>query len=250
MIKPSTPWIAYAKPNPQAYLRLFCLPYAGGAASIYREWSLLLPQTIEVWPIQLPGRESRIRESSINRVTPLVEAITSALIPYLDKPFAIWGHSMGALLAFEVVRQLRRENHKEPVHLFVSAHRAPQRPNLFPLIHQLPDVEFVRELRQLNGTPDEVLQHEELMELLLPVLRNDFTLVETYSYKEEPPLNCSLSAFGGLQDHKVHSDEVKAWAEQTKNTFRVRMFPGDHFFLHQHRTQLLSLLVQDLKPYF
>lgn len=245
----STPWIAYSRSHSQAHFRLFCLPYAGGAASIFRDWPLYLPGDVEVCPVQFPGRESRIREQPIERTDLLVEAILSALRPYLDKPFALLGHSMGAMLSFEMVRQLRRENYPQPVHLFVSAHRAPQRPNRIPPIHQLPEDAFVRELRQLNGTPEEVLQNRELMQLLLPVLRSDFTLVETYTYADEEPLNCSISAFGGLQDSQVSSEELKAWKEQTKNGFKLRMFPGDHFFLHQHRTQLLSFITQDLKQF-
>lgn len=250
MTKPVlTPWIAYTRSNSQARIRLFCLPYAGGAASMFRDWSAHLPGTIEVCPIQLPGREGRIRERPVEQSDDLVEAMVTALRPHLDKPFAFWGYSMGALLSFELARRLRRENLMEPVHLFVAAHRAPQRPNRIPPIHQLPEAAFVRELRQLNGTPEEVLGNEELMQLLLPVLRSDFTLVETYAYRDGEPLNCSISAFGGLQDHQVSSDELKAWAEQTRNGFKLRMFPGDHFFLHQHRTQLLSFIAQDFRQF-
>lgn len=250
MTKPVlAPWIAYARPNPQAQLRLFCFPYAGGAASIFREWSVYLPNTIEVCPVQYPGREGRIRERAMKQSHELVVAIAAALRPYLDKPFAFWGHSMGALLSFEVVRQLRREKQPEPIHLFVSGHRAPHRPNQVPPIHQLPEDEFIKELGELNGTPEEVLRNKELMELLMPVLRSDFTLVETYTYEQDAPLTCTISAFGGLQDHKVSSEDLKAWVEQTTGSFRLRMFPGDHFFLHPHRTQLLSFTTQDLMPY-
>jgi medium-chain acyl-[acyl-carrier-protein] hydrolase len=164
----------------------------------------------------------------------------------LDVPFALFGHSLGALVSFELARQLRKLGLPDLVHLFVSGHRAPQIPRPGPLTHQWPDAEFVAELRRLNGTPEEVLQHAELMALLLPVLRADFAIIETYSGSDEEALDCPISAFGGLQDSEASYDEVAAWREQTRGLFKVRMLPGDHFFLHSARAQILRAISQDL----
>lgn len=244
----SDPWIASLRPKPAAALRLFCFPYAGGGASIFRGWAAALPPAVEVYPVQLPGRENRLRERPFTQISPLVEALADALRPYLDRPFAFWGHSMGALISLELARQLRREKGPDPVHLFVSAYSAPQIPP-DSAIHRLPEAAFVEELRRLKGTPEAVLQHAELMQLMLPLLRADFALVETYGYVHEDPLDCPISAFGGLEDDGVSYDDLMAWREQTRSAFKLRMFPGDHFFLHANRAQLLQVVSQGIVPH-
>jgi medium-chain acyl-[acyl-carrier-protein] hydrolase len=157
-------------------------------------------------------------------------------------PFAFFGHSMGALISFELARQLRRQHAPGPIALFVSAHRAPQRPAPNPPVHSLPQDEFVEELRRLNGTPEAVFQDAELMQLLLPTLRADFAVCETYTYMPEEPLECPILAFGGLQDHEVSRDDLAAWRAQTHRTFKLRMVPGDHFFLHSARASLVCVV--------
>ena len=246
-ISTSSSWTPFYRPKAkQARLRLFCFPYAGGGASVFRDWAESLPAIVEICPIQLPGRENQIRERAFDKFHALVTALSFAIQPYLDIPFAFWGHSMGALISFELARQLRRENKPQPHHLFVSAYKAPQLPDSAFQIHKLPDKEFIKELRRLNGTPEEVLQNAELMQLMLPILRADFTLVETYRYTVEEPLDCSISAFGGLQDDVVNNNDLEAWNEQTLQTFNLRMFPGDHFYLRSYRRHLLSVVSQDL----
>jgi len=150
-------------------------------------------------------------ERPFTQLSPLIETLAQALAPLLDKPFAFFGHSLGALVSFELVRRIRRQYGVHPVRLFVSAGRAPQIPHRGRPIHTLPDKEFLMELRRLNGTPSELLGHEELMEIMLPVLRADFAVYETYLYSTEPPLNCPISAFGGLQDHEVSDSDLEAW---------------------------------------
>lgn len=240
-------WIALRNPNPQARLRLFCFPYAGTGAAIFRAWPEGLPADIEVCPIQLPGRATRLTETPFNRLSPLVQALCPALVPLLDKPFAFFGHSLGALVAFELARQLRRQSGVQPVRLFVSAARAPQIPLRHRPIHALPEAEFLLELRRLNGIPGKVLQHAELMQLMLPMLRADFSVFETYVYSTEPPLNCCISSFGGLQDHRVTRDDLEAWRDQTNASFSLRMFPADHFFMNTTRSLLLQVLSQELQ---
>lgn len=239
-------WVTCFKPNPQAKLRLFCFAYAGSSASIFRLWSDSLPTTIEVCPIELPGRGSRLRLAPFTRLDTLVSAIAQALLPYLDKPFAFFGHSMGGLISFELARLLRTEHGLVPFHLFISGRRAPQIPALSPPIHALPEPAFLEELRLLDGTPKAVLENAELMQLLLPTLRADFAVIETYVYAAEPALDCPITAFGGLQDSSVSCDDLEAWREQTSASFSRQMFPGNHFFLHSAQPLLLMNLSQEL----
>jgi medium-chain acyl-[acyl-carrier-protein] hydrolase len=243
------PWITIPNPNPAAKLRLFCFPYAGGGASTFRSWAFNeITPTIEVCPIELPGRGLRMKEEPFTRMLPLVQAIAPSLLPYCDKPFAFFGHSMGGLISFELARLLRRDYGCNPSHLFISGRRAPQVPDPSPPIHTLPNSEFLEELRRLNGTPEAVLQNEELMQLLLPTLRADFAVLETYAYTPEPPLGCPITAFGGLQDQEVCCELLEAWREQTHAAFSRQMFPGDHFFLHTAQSLLLQSLNQVLTP--
>jgi medium-chain acyl-[acyl-carrier-protein] hydrolase len=240
-------WIACRKPNPQARLRLFCFPYAGSGASIFRTWSDGLPADVEVCPVQFPGRGTRLMETPFTQLSPLVQAVAQALVPLLDKPFAFFGHSLGALVGFELARQLRRQSGVQPVRLFVSADRAPQIPRRDRPIHALPEGEFLEELRRLNGIPGKVLEEVELMQIMLPVLRADFAVYETYGYATEPPLNCPISTFGGLQDHRVSRGDLEAWRDQTSGSFSLRMFSGDHFFWNTTQPLLLQVLFQELR---
>ena len=198
--------------------------------------------------MQLPGREQRLREPLFTQLNPLIDTLVEALLPYLDLPFAFFGHSLGAIICFELARQLRRQKYLTPLHLFVSGRRAPQIPDLQP-IHQLPKALFIEQLRRYNGTPEAVLQNNELMELLLPILRADLAINETYRYQSEAPLDCSLSAFGGLQDRKVSCYELELWREHTNSSFSLDMFSGDHFFLKTELNSLLQLISSHLVKY-
>jgi medium-chain acyl-[acyl-carrier-protein] hydrolase len=225
---------------------MFCFPYAGGGASVYRGWGGLLPGDVEVCPVQLPGRESRLRDEPFDRPEPLIQAIADVLQPHLALPFIFFGHSMGAMISFELSRELRRRGQTLPLHIFVSGRRAPQSPPREEPIHQLPDEEFYDKLRELNGTPEEVLQHAELMRLLTPILRADFAVNETYVYQPEEPFDFGISSFGGLADEEVLRDDVAAWREQTRGRFRMRMLPGDHFFINSNRDLILEAVARDL----
>jgi medium-chain acyl-[acyl-carrier-protein] hydrolase len=226
---------------------LFCFPYAGGAASVFRNWSDGLPADVELCPVQLPGRGTRLMELPFSRLSLLVEALAEAILPLLDKPFAFFGHSLGSLVSFELARELRAKHQARPVRLFVSAGPAPQIPHRGLPIHNLPEREFAAELRRLNGTPAELLDHRELMDIVIPSLRADFALYESYRYLAGPPLNCPISTFGGLSDQKVSHRDLEAWRDQTTVSFSIRMFPGDHFFLKTTQPQLLRALSQELR---
>jgi medium-chain acyl-[acyl-carrier-protein] hydrolase len=186
-------------------------------------------------------------EPPFTELSPLVQPLAQALLPLLDKPFALFGHSLGALVGFELARQLRRQSGIQPVRLFVSAVRAPQIPSRDRPIHALPEEEFLVELRRLNGIPRKVLEDVQLMQIMLPILRADFAVYETYAYSPEPPLDCLISSFGGLQDHRVSRGDLEAWHDQTRAVFLLRMFPGDHFFLNTAQQLLLQALAQELR---
>jgi surfactin synthase thioesterase subunit len=240
------PWIAHARPNPRARLCLFCFPYAGGSAAIYRRWGENLPAEVEVMPVEIPGRASRFREAPFRRLLRLVEEAGEALRPELDRPYAFFGHSMGGLISFELARRLRDLGVAGPRWLFVSARRSPDCPLDDELIHALPEAEFVQKLRELNGTPEEVLQHPELMAMMLPLLRADFEVNETYEFQQAPPLTCPISALGGLGDEEVTREHLQGWRRHTTGGFSLRMLPGDHFFLDGHRDLVLQAVAKDL----
>src|SRR5579859_3082978 len=207
-------WVSRCRPGRSTRLRLFCFPYAGAGASIFRTWTEGLPADVEVCPIQLPGRGSRLMERPYSRLSPLVEALAEALVTYLDKPFAFFGHSLGTLVAFELARRLRKLYGVEAVRLLVSAGGAPQLLHRGSPVHALPREELLAELRRLNGTPVELLDHAELMEIMLPLLRADFAVYETYQYSAEPALDCPITAFGGLDDHRVTEHDLESWRSQ------------------------------------
>ena len=239
----------FPRRNPDARLRLFCFPYAGGAASVFRPWAEQAPQEIEVAAIQLPGRENRWREPARTSLRELIDPLRDSILPHLSIPFAFFGHSLGALVAFELARLLRRQNDPRPIHLFVSGRRAPQLPPPRPPVHGLPDAELVDFLRRLNGIPADILRNEEVMTLFLPVIRADLAVNETYSYTVEETLECPIWAFGGLEDSEVNRETLEAWDAQTAASSSVRMFPGDHFFLHSSTTALTRLIFHRLLGY-
>jgi medium-chain acyl-[acyl-carrier-protein] hydrolase len=238
-------WIAYRRPRPQARLRLFCFPYAGGGATVYRPWVRQMPPEIDVCPVQLPGREQRLRDRPFTRVAPLVEVLAESLAPLLDEgPFAFFGHSMGATIAYELTHRLSPE--RRPTHLLVSARRAPQVPPDDEPIYDLPAAEFRAKLQEMEGTPQEVLEHEELMDLVEPLLRADFELIETYPPTEHPPLDVPITAFGGVTDSEVSREMLEAWEKVTTGPFRLRMFAGGHFYLHQQKGPLAAAVSESL----
>lgn len=240
-------WIKkYTQLNSQAELRLFCLPYAGGSSQIYRNWMNHLSRKIELCPIELPGRGSRFGEASITDFSTLVQEIALGIHHHLDRPFAFFGHSMGALLSFELIRLLHQQGYPSPDHLFVSGYRAPHlRPNSAP-IHNLPEPEFIQEVQRLGGTPEAVLANAELRELVFPALRADFAAIETYRYRPCTSLVCPITVFGGLQDRGVDVADLEAWRQHTTRKFGLQMFSGNHFFLHQVQPSILQAIERQL----
>ena len=246
--KTNNAWLILREPKRKTRLRLFCFPYAGGGASVFRQWSENMPEGVEVCPVQLPGRENRITDSPFTKLALLVDAMVEAFDPYFDVPFAFFGHSIGAKIAFELARELRRKKGAQPVHLFVSGSRPPHIPEPRPL-HLLPEHEFTKELRRFSGTPEAVMQSRDLMEMYLPILRADFALDETYVYYEDNLFDCPISAFGGNEDKETNREELDAWRQHTTGTFTLQIFQGDHFFIKSSQSLLLYSISQVLLRY-
>lgn len=242
-------WIRQPKRNPNPKLRLFCFPYAGGGASLFRLWHEHLPGEIDICPVQFPGRESRIREPLFEALNPLIEKLTEVLSPAFDIPFAFFGYSLGALIAFELSRRLRKTKNILPAQIIVAACPAPHLPEAHAPIHELPREKFIRSLREMDGTPEAVFLDPELIDFFLPLLRADFKIYETYQYWPEAPLECPLSAYGGLADDSVTSEAIQAWEEHTSASFIRRMFPGNHYFFKENSHFLFKAMLDDLSSF-
>lgn len=238
-------WLAAGPPQGDG-VRLFCLSYAGGSSTAYRGWAKAAPDGVVVCPVEIPGRGVRFQEPPFTRMKPLAAELARALRPALHQPFALFGHSMGGLLAFEVARALRARDWPQPEHLFVSAVAAPGTPSARPTIHTGSNDDLKQELRFLNGTPQELLEDDELMDLMLPTIRADFAVLETYEYRVGEPLTVPITVFGGTADQCVPVSALAGWHGQTRAGSQLELFAGDHFFLHPERDTILSMVARDL----
>jgi medium-chain acyl-[acyl-carrier-protein] hydrolase len=242
----ATPWIVGGRISEGARCRLFCLAHSGSGASQFSPWKNFLPPILDICPIQLPGRENRFREAPFTQIRPIAENLAEALEPYLDRPYILYGFSFGALIAFELARHLREH---PPLSLYALARPAPQLPQTKPPLHQLADDIFVTALtRRYNGMSPLILQDRELMQLLLPALRADFTALETYVYQDGEPLACPIRTFGGNLDTTATEDELRAWQLQTSASFELKIFPGDHFFVRNNLQAVLRSISGQVIP--
>ncbi|MGE5830475.1 MAG: thioesterase II family protein [Micromonosporaceae bacterium] len=240
-------WFVYPRPAPAAPVRLFCLPYAGGRASAYRSWPECLPD-IEVAAIELPGRGSRFSHPPYQSMPDLVTALADAIGPQLTKPYAVFGHSLGARIGFELAREVRRRAMPGPVVLFVSGCRAPHIPRIpYPRMAGLSERAFARMLNQVGGAPLEVLDDPELFRVLRPALQADFTLADSYVYTDEPALPWPIRAFGGIVDSDAREDTLLAWLAHTSSSFRLRRFAGGHFVVHTRQREYTDAIAADLR---
>lgn len=242
-------WIPQFESKPQAKLRLFCFPCAGGTTYMFRQWVNLLPPTIEICAVELPGRYRRLNEPPYQDINLLLSALSTALVPYLNKPFAFFGHSMGGLVSFELTHLLRENYDLSPVHLFICGHRAAQIRDPHPPTYNLNDEKFKQEIVSLGGTPQEVIDNKEMMELLMPALRADFTALDNYVYQDKPVLDIPLTVFGGKSDPRASQTQLEAWQKQTSADFSLYMFEGQHFFIEPKRSSILGHIAQKLAKY-
>jgi medium-chain acyl-[acyl-carrier-protein] hydrolase len=227
-------------------VRLFCFPYAGGNAHVFREWQRYFAPQVDICLVHLPGRARRIGEPPRKQILPLVREIADEIGEKLNGRFAFYGHSMGALIAFELARELRRRNGSMPEHLFLSACRAPTVVRTVPQKFNLSDAEFLDEVRKLNGTPREVFEHPQYLNALLPLLRADFEITDTYEYLDEAPLACCITTYGGQYDELATLQNLHPWELQTSAVFKSQVFAGDHFFIHSHKEEFIHALRRDV----
>lgn len=241
------PWLPFGSGR-DADLRLLCLPHAGAGASSYRAWGEGMSSRIAVCPVQPPGRETRRREQPETQVGPLVADLAASLAQESLTPYAIFGHSTGALSAFELCRQLRRMDAPPPVHLFVAGRRAPQIPMDQTRLRGLSVPELADVLRRLGGTPEQVLSDPGLLRMLHPLLIADFAVNETYHYVHEPPLDCPITVFAADEDPRAGLDQAAAWEHQTTGAFTWHTLRGGHFAVFQQAERVHGWIAEALLP--
>lgn len=241
-----SPWLEQLSPVQGRRPRMFCFPYAGGNAQVFRAWQRNFPANVEICPVEFPGRGKRMSERPFTRIKALVTAVADAIFSGSLDPFFFYGHSMGAVISFELARELRRRGSTGPRQLFLSGRRAPTVPDSEGPTFNLPHDEFVAELKRLNGTPPELFNSPEVTELFFPLLRADFEMVDTYTYESEEPLSCPITVYGGLQDEHVSREALGEWEKQTTATYEQRMFPGNHFFIQDPRNEFHMALRRDV----
>jgi len=244
----NTPFL-FHQPDPQARLRLFCFPYAGGGASLYRRWPRPLAAGLDVCPVQLPGRENRFRDKPFTRMESLVEALQEELGPYLDLPFAFFGYSLGGLVSFYLTRGLRSLG-REPRHLLLAASRAAHLASPHAPILHLPDDAFLAALSaRYDGMQSFVLSNPELLSLYLPVMKADFAILESRELAPPEPSAVPITVLAGEHDHATPPPDVEAWRQHTTGRFNVLTFPGGHFFINDRRDDVLAAVKDELRPY-
>ena len=239
-------WFAGA-PAAAGALRLYCFPHAGGSAAAYAPWQGKLGAEVALCPIQLPGRGARFGEPAFTSMALLADALSIAIAQHAQQqPFAFFGHSMGALLMLETARRLRSAGGVQPGLLVASGCNAPARRAPSRGLHRMDDAALLAELRDYNGTPPELLEHTELMALMLPIIRADFTVVETYETAPAPPLAMKIVAFAGRDDSTAQPEDMEAWRDETVGGFALHCFDGGHFFLQSAQEAVLRQLRAEL----
>lgn len=241
-------WVEFFQTNRKSKLRLFCFHHGGGGASTFYPWLKEMPEAVELATVQLPGRENRFREPLLDSIDAVIPLLLEDFKAYLDKPYVLFGHSLGGLISFELTRALRRQRLPLPHHLILSGTKAPHLPLNRKMLHNLPSDKLISELFIYNGVPKEILNGDkELMELFLPIIRADFKIRETYVYKEEAPLVCNITVLCGIEDLTVSMIETQQWKQYTLLNFKYFLIPGDHFFIKSAQKDVLDIIRQILK---
>jgi surfactin synthase thioesterase subunit len=223
----------------QPLMRLICFPWCGAGASVYRRLGPSLPDYIELLSVQLPGREDRFSETRLFRMEQVVEHVLGDIVSVFDRPLVLFGHSMGALVAYETALALKASIDREPDCLVVSGHESPDAKFVAnENWHMADDSKFISYLGELGGTSREILDNPEIMRILLPALRSDYEVLEKYTYSQQPPLSCPLIACAGEEDKEVSSEDLYSWGEYTTGPYEAHLFPGDHFYLCDKSTML------------
>ena len=240
------PWlIRFGHKTETPLIRLFCFHFAGGSALSFKNWAKYLPENIELIAIQLPSRDGRYTEAALTETTQVVESIRQQILPYLTKPYIIFGHSLGALISYELLHDLNKPEIMPPALFIPSAYRAPHLPAKAKPAYTLPDKEFIARLEQFEGTSKVVLENQELMAAFLPRIRADFQILETYKYQQRPRLNTPILAIMGKDDPHVAKNELLDWEGHTQEKFRCHFFEGGHFFIHTAEQELMQMIRQE-----
>jgi len=243
-----SPWLPFGT-APGAAIRLLCLPHAGAGATVYRTWGAGFPEGVGVVPVQPPGREKRRREPPLSSAGEVARQLAADVIETVEPPYAIFGHSIGALCAFELARQIRRLGGTEPVRLFVSGRQSPQLPIERTQLSGLSVDELAVVLRGLGGTPEEVLARPDLLRLIQPLLEADFAINEIYTYLPEPPLAVPITTFAATQDRSGDRERMATWREQTSAAFATHTVSGGHFAVFDRAQDVISQIAADLRPW-
>ena len=241
MRAPRERWVVPLREQRRGAPRLICFPHAGGGTSLYRTWLDDLHADVDVLAILPPGREARFIEPPIDTMSVLVPSLAAALEPFLDVPFVLFGHSLGAVVAYETARLLEQRGFA-PGALIASGRQAPHLPSRRKPIGHLPDAAFIREVISLGGTPAEVAASRELIDLLLPMLRTDFALAENYHPLPGTALRCPVIALGSDEDSCIDQPGLEAWRDTTSGPFEMKMFSGGHFYMVPNRRRLMGYL--------
>jgi surfactin synthase thioesterase subunit len=228
-------------------MRLVCFPHAGGSASYFFPYARVFGPDVDVLPVQYPGRQDRRREGFIDNIAELADRVSVAVLSDVPAPFAFFGHSMGAVLAFEVARRLRDKSAVEPVALFLSGRRAPDQRRTNDDVHRRPDEGVLAELRRVAGTDPRVLADPEMRAALLPVTRNDYRAIEMYRCEPGVPLDVPITVLVGDADPTTTVGEAAGWRAYTTAAFDLRVFPGGHFYLDSARSAVAGTITESLR---
>ncbi|WP_052692082.1 thioesterase II family protein [Teredinibacter purpureus] len=235
-------WLPRLGDKPNAKVRLYCFSHAGGGASVYYPWNSYFSDAVEVCPVQLPGREERLGEPLIDDFENLIGSLLPIIASSIDRPYAIYGHSLGACIGYEIAKRLYTEYALSPLCYFGGAHRSPCKPYYYPSVRGLPNAELTKMVTRFNGLPQAFLDSQEMMDLMLPVLRSDLFLCESYRYVPSLPLPSDIIVFSGQFDRNVTADKLSSWKNHSTKEVTFISLDGDHFFLKTHKNNVLEVV--------
>jgi surfactin synthase thioesterase subunit len=241
-------WFVRPKKQKQVKLRLFCFPYAGGGPMVFSHWPKSLPNHIEVSSALLPGRHTRLREKPVEHWPQLIDSLETAIEPALDCPFVFFGHSFGGRIAYELAKRLQQQQKPMPAQLIISASRSPNISNDRPLMHDLPQAEFIQRVIAMKGTPAEVLDDKSILQIMEPMLRADIKLAELWGNAGDSPVDIPIAVFAGARDTIEPPEQIREWARYTHRAFTYKQFPGDHFFIHSDEAEVMTAINALLAP--
>jgi medium-chain acyl-[acyl-carrier-protein] hydrolase len=244
-------WLVIRRPRRTPFLRLFCFPFAGGSAMAFKDWDAAFPDTIELVAVQPPSQWARAQRSPPVNLREFAAHLAVVMRPLLDRPYGCFGHSLGSLVSFELVQELRRRHWRLPQHLIMSGRVAPH-VHMPPLDwHRMDDGMLIEKLRRLEGAAPALLDNKELMEMFLPLLRTDAQLADGYrpAFSADSMLTCGMSVYNGLSDTAISKENLMEWQKYVAADLRLRWFPGGHFYIHTARAALLQGLLEDLRPF-